>query len=145
MDRCVPLIACDLVCASWAAVGGVYRKAQETSEAVESRGDAQGFHGLPSVVSLRNSDGDHYCSGTIIAPKVVLTAAQCVFEVESPIVAMPSFSEMRSAGVGFEFREALRVVNHPRFDSIRWAVGRMYAFLLLEQEEKCEKHCVRDS
>ena len=71
------------------------------------------------VASLQTSAGVHYCSGTLIAPSVLLTAGQCVHDTESPVIGIAAVTDEDNIEPTFQLMESDKAIVHPRYNSTR--------------------------
>lgn len=76
----------------------------------------------PSLVSLRSSSDDHFCSGTLIAPQVVLTAAHCLDNEEEPIADIGRASIEGNDGSLYDSFTTERTIVHPLYDPERYFI-----------------------
>ncbi|XP_055626921.1 chymotrypsin-1-like [Toxorhynchites rutilus septentrionalis] len=73
---------------------------------------------FPFQVSLRSSDGIHFCGGTIIDNRWILTAAHCTIgRAPTQMVVVAGTLLLSSGGTT---HQVLRVVYHPHFSLTRW-------------------------
>ncbi|KAL4855919.1 Cationic trypsin [Chlorella vulgaris] len=72
----------------------------------------------PYFVSLRDSNGNAFCAGSLVAPDVVLTAAHCV---SSPATKFPTVHIGRryltASETGYEVRRTITTVVHGSYDA----------------------------
>ncbi|MEM6731576.1 MAG: trypsin-like serine protease [Myxococcota bacterium] len=72
------------------------------------------FSGLPAVGAFARKDGRHWCTGTVIAPRAVLTAAHCLAGLEAGDLEFRIGPD--SSNPSARFRPE-RLVPHPRYAS----------------------------
>lgn len=72
----------------------------------------------PFMASLRSGD-EHFCGGTLVAPSVVLTAAHCLRNAETPPVHIARFSRRGNTEFAFEEFKTIRTIIHPEYNSKR--------------------------
>ncbi|XP_055628628.1 trypsin 5G1-like [Toxorhynchites rutilus septentrionalis] len=83
---------------------------------------------VPFQVSVANDYG-HFCGGTIIGERWILTAGHCVDE-DSYVALMVRVGSSRRSNDG-QLLKVKRVVRHPLYDS--WTIDYDYALLELEE------------
>ena len=93
-------------------------KAQDI--ALITNGSSIQIQEVPYQVSIQSkSDGKHFCGGSIINNKYVLTAAHCVSgQSISNIKIKAGFSSQNNPGSNLQSYNAKRVVVHPNFNSV---------------------------
>ncbi|GJQ80449.1 hypothetical protein Trydic_g12347 [Trypoxylus dichotomus] len=68
----------------------------------------------PYMVSLRHSDNRHFCGGTILNRRWILTSANCVVgRNPSDIIAVVGTSTLNSGGI---IQQVCKIVIHPKFN-----------------------------
>lgn len=95
------------------AVAATSSHADDTTKIVG--GEEVNINQFPWQVSLLNSDGDHFCGGTIIGRYKILTAAHCLFVLRNDTrkVQVRLGSTNRKSG-GY-VRQVARIVMHENF------------------------------
>ncbi|MEO0815081.1 MAG: trypsin-like serine protease [Myxococcota bacterium] len=91
------------------------------------------FDGLPAVGAIARADGVHWCTGTLVAPRAVITAAHCLYGREQ---AGLEFRVGPVSGLSNERIKAARLVPHPfyRPGSFNYDIGIM----VLERDASVE-------
>lgn len=114
------LLACLLAAAGCAPAGAGARSAAITS-GTDDDGD-------PAVVAIvRAADGSLRCSGTVIAERVVLTAAHCAIDVDPAAYAVRFGPDLRAPGAQVA---VLAATSHPAYGG---AADHDLALLLLAE------------
>ena len=93
-----------------------------------SSGDPASMNRYPYMVSLRDPDNRHMCSGLLIRPTIVLTAAHCLVEGRPS----PSVHVWVDEDQGFEALSVARAVRHDDWTR-DWKDGSDLALLFLSR------------
>lgn len=121
-------LACSgLACAQASAPSAAVREETETETETDSIIGGKNDPGDPSVVALfgqlPDSDEGFLCTGAIIAPSVVLTAAHCVSPLETP--AGTTFEVI--AGASINHSKARRLAVRSVHPNPRWSPDNLEA------------------
>ncbi|KAL7289300.1 hypothetical protein TKK_0017233 [Trichogramma kaykai] len=85
---------------------------------------------FPFLVSLRRTNERHFCSGTIIAKKWILTAAHCMKDPQSPfgdnlapsaIVVVAGEIVLKNSNRSNQKNKVVKIVVHPEFSDETYA------------------------
>ena len=81
-----------LACLGLLPVGSAGAKSEPKAHASVIGGRAASIEELPSLAYIEgeNASGGYACSGTVVAPRVVLTAGHCVEDIESGEITPPA-------------------------------------------------------
>lgn len=71
---------------------------------------------FPFQVSLRQTTGDHFCGGAIIASRFILSSAQCMHDVTIRTVLVFVGAHSRTDGTEYKLD---RITTHPNFNWLR--------------------------
>ncbi|KAL4422363.1 hypothetical protein ABPG75_008560 [Micractinium tetrahymenae] len=70
----------------------------------------------PYFASLRDASGNHFCGAALVAPSVLVTAAHCLQGSRSLPQVHIGRGYLTTPEVGYDVRQAARVVVHPSYD-----------------------------
>lgn len=85
------------------------------SKPLVAKGDIFGCI-IPWLVSLRSSKNEHFCAGSLIAPRIVLTAAHCLKYGIPSTVDIGRVERVGDDGSGFETRKPVRGIMHEDYN-----------------------------
>lgn len=74
-----PLLVAALLVALLSSAAAARQLAQKVAPRIVG-GTQTSAARYPYVVSLRDASGNHFCGGSLVAPRIVLTAAHCVYD-----------------------------------------------------------------
>jgi trypsin len=97
----------------------------------------------PYVVSIQRTSGSHFCGGSLIAPKFVLSAGHCVIgSADKMKIVIGSQSNSASASTA-EVHKVVKITRNPDYDSN--AISHDYSVWELDKPSKFEPVALTES